>query len=90
MKADVGDRIVVASGTRTGRFETARSCRRDQMAAGRTWCDGLIVATRACFPRSGRACRACPAGYRRRWRSAGSSRLAHRADQEMAGRDLPV
>ena len=29
----------------TGRFETARSCKLEQTAAARTWCDGPTVAT---------------------------------------------
>ena len=51
MKAEVGDRIVVASGTLHRPIRDGEILHKpEQMAVVRTWCTGPTVATRACFP----------------------------------------
>ena len=82
MKADVGDRIVVASGTLHRPTPDGEVLQTGPDGGGPylvRWSDSGNE--RPVLPWSGRTCRACPAACRRRWRSAASSRIGHGADR---------
>ena len=91
MKAEVGDRIVVASGTLHRPIRDGEILQTGSAGGGPylvRWSDSGNESLFFSF--HGRPCRACPGGGRRRRRTAEFADIAHPADKEVDSRHLPL